>query len=79
MEDAQAPTFADKVIGASVLVVLVGLVIFGIYAAFAYWLVPWKDEVWRAKYADCVARGGTITEGGFSGPQCVGVKTLGNW
>jgi hypothetical protein len=69
----EAFTTRDKVIGTSFLLVLVALIAFGIYAAFTFWLEPWREARVRAMYQECVDRGGTITE--HFGIVCVGVKT----
>jgi hypothetical protein len=66
-------TTTDKISGALFLLALLGAIAFGIYAIFAYWLEPWREDRVRAMYQECVERGGTITEG--FGISCVGVKT----
>ena len=74
MEHAQTPSTTEKFVASVILLGMLALVVFGIYAAFAYWLIPLRDANMRAFYQSCVERGGLITEGGL-GPSCVGVRT----
>lgn len=54
------------------LLMTIGAVL-GIAWTFAYVVEPMREDRVRAKYQECVERGGTITEG--FGISCVGVKT----
>ena len=74
MESTEKPAWKIAVTDASVIFLLALAVVGAIYG-----LMTWGEYYRTQKYADCVERGGTITEGGFSGPQCVGVKTRGSW
>lgn len=76
MDDADLrPTLFHRVVA---VLCFVGLTTILIYIAGRA-IRDYRESYLSALYADCIDRGGTVTEGGMSGRLCVGVKTRGIW